>query len=147
MNLSPHFSLMEFTKSATGIRAGIDNTPTPDQIANLAVLCNEVLEHIRDHFGPVRIVSGFRCLPLNILVGGAKNSQHCNGEAADIEVPGVTMLDLFTWCRENVKFDQLALEFVDPNEPHSGWIHISYGPRMRGEVLVIDKHGTKTWQG
>lgn len=90
MKLTAHFQLEEFTRSATAIRCGIDNTPNEEQIANLKALCEEVLEPLRQHIGkPVVISSGYRCPKLNAAVGGVSNSQHMKGEAADLRIPSL----------------------------------------------------------
>lgn len=126
MKLSTNFTLEEFTKSQTAIRLGIHNTPNDREIAALITLCKEVLQPIRDAFGTTTINSGFRSDVLNRRIGGAAKSQHCKGEAADIEVPGVSNYDLAKWIQENLKFDQLILEFHTEGVPNSGWVHVSY---------------------
>ena len=125
MNLSPHFTLEEFTKSQTGDRMGIDNTPTEAHLANMKRLCTEVREVIRKSLGPIHINSGYRGEALNKAVGGAATSQHCNGEAADIEVPGVSNGDLAKWIERNCEYDQLILECYKKGQPNSGWVHVS----------------------
>lgn len=126
MNLSPHFTLEEMIKSQSGDRAGIDNTPTATHREALRALCVQVLEPIREHFGPVVINSGYRGAELNRLVGGAASSQHCAGEAADVEVPGMSNGDLARWIEKNLEYDQLILECYKPGIPSSGWVHVSY---------------------
>jgi len=125
MNLSPHFTLEEFTKSQTGDRMGIDNNPTEAHLTNMKRLCAEVLEVVRTNLGPVHINSGYRGEALNKAVGGAPTSQHCNGEAADIEVPGVSNGDLAKWIEKNCQYDQLILECYKKGQPNSGWVHVS----------------------
>jgi hypothetical protein len=126
MNLSPHFTLEEMIKSQSGDRAGIDNVPTAAHREALRALCVQVLEPIREHFGPVVINSGDRGAELNRLVGGAASSQHCAGEAADVEVPGISNGDLARWVEKNLEYDQLILECYKPGIPSSGWVHVSY---------------------
>ena len=127
MKLSDNFSLYEFTKSQTAIRHNIDNTPTEKQIFNLRNLCVHVLQPVRNNFlQPVIISSGFRCAELNIKIGGSIKSQHVQGQAADIEVVGVDNSHLSDFINDNLKFDQLILEFYDGVDPHSGWVHVSY---------------------
>lgn len=95
-------------------------------IPKLKRLCTEILEPIRDHFGvPFRPNSGFRSEKLNREIGGSSRSQHCLGEAVDIEIPGVSNFDLAQWINENLEFDQLILECYRPGEPKSGWVHVS----------------------
>ncbi len=140
MKLSEHFSLTEMTKSQTGERKGIDNTPGDKEIENLKSLCENVLEKIRIHFGrPVVINSGFRGPKLNKAVGGAKTSQHLTGQAADIEIPEISNKVLFCWIRDNLKFDQLILEFHKEGIPDSGWVHVSWNSSAnRQQTLTIN---------
>ena len=127
MQLSTHFSLEELTKSQTGGRLGINNEPTALHMKALKALCDKVLEPVRAHYGrPVVINSGYRGKTLNEAVGGAASSQHCNGEAADIEVPGVANADLAKWIEANLTYDQLILECYKRGVPDSGWVHVSY---------------------
>jgi putative chitinase len=128
MQLSPHFKLSEFTKSDTAIRKRIDNPPGPAHAKNLKLVCEKILEPVRNHFGrPVRINSGYRGPALNAAVGGSSKSQHCNGMAVDFEIDGLPNPDLAKWVSENCEFDQIILEFYDPKEgPNSGWVHASY---------------------
>lgn len=127
MQLSKHFSLEEMTKSQTASRKGIDNTPTPEVVENLKLLCENVLEYIRVRFGkPITVNSGYRGPALNKAIGGAKNSQHMTGQAADIEIIGVDNKVLFNWIKDNVEFDQLILEYYKEGVPDSGWVHVSW---------------------
>jgi len=128
MKLSDNFSLHEFTKSQTATRHGIDNTPSMTDILNLTSLCESVLQPVRNNFQkPMIISSGFRCKELNTKIGGSATSQHVIGQAADIEVLGVTNLELSDWIHHNLNYDQLILEFYNEKEgPHSGWVHVSF---------------------
>ena len=92
----------------------------------MIALCENVLQPIREHFGTTTINSGFRGDILNRRIGGAKKSQHRFGEAADIEVPGVSNYDLAKWIKDNLHFDQLILEYHTPGTPNSGWVHVSF---------------------
>ena len=143
MNLSPHFTLEEFTKSQIGIRTGIDNTPTEAHIINMKRLCAEVLEVVRANLGPVHINSGYRGQALNKAVGGMPTSQHCNGEAADIEVPGVSNGDLAKWIEKNCDYDQLILECYKKGQPTSGWVHVSLraGGNRKQELTAVVSNG------
>jgi len=126
MNLSRNFSLQEMIKSDTAIRKGIDNNPNADQIKKLEMLCERVLQPVRDHFGRVRVTSGFRSPELCAAIGSSANSQHAKAEACDFEVMGVDNAEVADWINMNIKVDQLILEFYTPGEPNSGWIHASY---------------------
>ena len=127
MKLSGHFSLAELTKSQTATRKGIDNKPTLDHIENLTELCTHVLEPTRRNFGkPMVISSGYRSEELCEAIGSSKNSQHAKGEAADFEMFGVDNKELAKYIKNNLVFDQLILEFYNPDDPSSGWVHCSY---------------------
>lgn len=145
MKLSKNFTLAEFIKSQTAIRRGIDNTMPEEHLEAAKKLAENVLQPVRDHFGPTGINSGYRGLELNEAVGGSKTSQHCKGQAADIEVPGVANYDLAKWIADNLDFDQLILEFYTPGIPDSGWVHVSYtGNNHRKQVLTASRVNGKT---
>jgi uncharacterized protein YcbK (DUF882 family) len=139
MKLTQHFTLEEMTKSQTASRKGIDNTAPPEVVENLKALCENVLEKIRIHFGkPLSINSGYRGPKLNKAIGGAKNSQHMTGQAADIEMVGMDNKILFCWIKDNLEFDQLILEYYKPGVPDSGWVHVSWNSQgNRKQVLTI----------
>lgn len=152
MRLSRNFTLAEMIKSQTAERKGIDNTPGEQDIQNMLVLAQEVLQPVRDNFGQVTINSGFRCTELNRALGSKDSSQHRVGQAADIEVAGVSNMELAEWIRDNLQFDQLILEFWYPDKgdnsvpgagPNSGWVHLSYKDdgTNRNQVLTINKYG------
>jgi zinc D-Ala-D-Ala carboxypeptidase len=126
MKLSNNFTLREMEKSQTATRKGIDNKATPEVTKQLTELATNVLQHVRDKWGPVSINSGFRSPALNTAIGGSTTSQHCKGEAADIEVMGLDNYELAKWIDENLKFDQLILEGYDGSDANSGWIHVSW---------------------
>jgi len=126
MNLSRNFSLQELIKSDTAIRKGIDNNPNADQIEKLKTLCERVLQPVRDHFGRVKVTSGFRSPELCAAIGSSVNSQHAKAEACDFEVIGVDNAEVADWIYTNLQTDQLILEFYTPGEPNSGWVHASY---------------------
>lgn len=138
MKLSANFSLAELTKSQTASRKGIDNTPSEEAIANLRLVCENILQPVRDHYGiPFSPNSGYRGPELNAAIGGSSRSQHMTGQAVDFEVPTISNFDLATWVRENLEFDQLILECYQPGVPKSGWVHCSYiGSNQRGAVLT-----------
>jgi uncharacterized protein YcbK (DUF882 family) len=145
MRLSNNFYLKEFTKSSTAIRHGLNNTPNATQIENLQVLCYNVLQPIRDEFGPFSPSSGYRSIELNDIIGGSRNSQHTRGEAADIEVSGVSNVDLYKWIVDNCEFDQVILEYYEKGDPHSGWVHVSSkNEDNRAKKTVAFKENGKT---
>ena len=125
MELTRNFTLSELTKSDTAIRKGINNNPNAEQIEKLKTLCEKILQPVRDHFGRVKVTSGFRSPELCQAIGSSINSQHAKAEAADFECPGVDNIELFDWIKNNLTPDQLILEFYTPGEPNSGWIHCS----------------------
>lgn len=140
MNLSPNFTLDEFVRSQEGTRRGIDNIPPQPVIDCLRDLCEKVLEPLREALGPVHISSGYRCPALNKAIGGAANSQHILGQAADIEVPGHSLDEVFNWLAENTPFDQIIREF-----PPGGWVHVSYSrTRQRGTKLLASLQKGRT---
>ena len=146
MKLGKYFSLEEMIKSQTAIRRGIDNIPSDDELESLFELVKNVLDPIREHFGlPVTVNSGYRGKKLNKAIKGSKNSQHCKGQAADIEIIGISNYDLACWIRDNMEFDQLILEFHNRKVPDSGWVHVSWvSPKKnRKQTLTIDNTGTK----
>jgi hypothetical protein len=138
MKLTKNFSLEEMTKSQTALRKGIDNTPTPDKIEPLTMLCESVLQPVRDHFDrPVTITSGYRSPELCVAIGSKITSQHTKGQAADFEVPGVSNMVVAEWIRDNLEFDQLILECYTGG--NTGWIHCSYVHEPRKQLLTYDK--------
>lgn len=148
MKLSEHFELAEFTRSDSAKRLGISNEPTPEHQANLKLLCEHILEPIREHFGrPILISSGYRSKALNAKTpGSSSTSQHCSGEAADIDMDGteVTNRQIFEFIRDNLKFDQLIYEFGSDSNPD--WVHVSYESigKQRNVILRSKKVGKTT---
>lgn len=138
MKLTENFNLNELTKSQVADRKGIPNNPSPDQIKALQKLAESVLQPLRNHYeSPVIITSGFRCAELCIAIGSNIDSQHAKGQAADLEIIGVSNYDVALWIKNNLDFDQLILEFwKGEDEPNSGWIHVSYvGKKNRKQTL------------
>jgi len=143
--LSKNFTLQEFTKSQTALRQGIDNTPSEEHLANATALFRNVVQPVRDHFGVTVINSGYRGPALNEAVGGSARSQHCKGEAVDIECPGYSNYTVAKWIEDNLDFDQLILEFYTPGIPDSGWVHVSYKSEdNRKHALTAMKEDGKT---
>jgi len=146
MNLSTNFTLKELTKSDTATRLGLDNTPDEETIENLKLLCEKVLQPVREHFGkPVTINSGYRSPESNAAVGGSKTSDHCKGQACDLEIEGVSNPDLAQWIMDNLEYTQLILEFYTQGQPNSGWVHVSYDPNnLKKQELTATKIAGKT---
>lgn len=130
IQLTEHFMLHEFTRSATAIDMGIDNTPPRAAIDCLQILCQQVLEPLRRRFGVIRITSGYRCDALNDAVGGVKGSQHRLGQAADIYISSVEEgKKMFHYIRQHLPFDQLLLERSASRRTR--WLHVSIRPDSR----------------
>jgi hypothetical protein len=146
MNLTANFSLHELSKSETALRMGFDNTPDAEATENLRLLCEKVLQPVRDHYGKgVKVNSAYRSPESNAAVGGSKTSDHCKGMAADIEIPGVPNADLAQWIMDNLEYTQLILEFYTPGIPDSGWVHVSYDPNnLKKQELTATKVAGKT---
>lgn len=141
MQLSPNFSLAEMTRTSQPF----PNVPTAAEIANLRLLCINVLEPIRAHYKrPVRVNSGFRGAKVNAAVGSKPTSQHRLGEAGDIEIECVSNADLARWIRDNLNFDQVILEAYKPDVAGSGWVHVSYREgrnRKSSLTMTMGTHG------
>lgn len=146
MNLTANFSLHELTKSETALRMGYENTPGETETDALRLLCEKVLQPVRDHYGKgVKVNSAFRSTESNSAVGGSKTSDHCKGMAADIEIPGVANAELAQWIMDNLDYTQLILEFYTPGIPDSGWVHVSYDPaNLKNQELTATKVAGKT---
>ena len=150
MKLSLHLDLSEVVRSESAKRKGISNMPTPEHIANFKILAEKVFEPIREHFRcPIHISSGYRSKELNATIPGASlTSQHCSGEAIDIDMDGtpngVTNRMVFDYIKDNLEFDQLIYEFGDSNNPD--WVHVSYETtgKQRKQILKAIRVNGKT---
>ena len=149
MQLSKHLSLAEVTRSDSAKRNGISNEPTAEHLENFKLLAEKVFEPIREHFKvPIHISSGYRSLALNKKIGGSLTSQHCSGEAIDIDMDGsasgVTNKQVFDFIKQHLNFDQLIWEFGTTSNPD--WVHVSYEStgKQRKQVLRAIKQGGKT---
>lgn len=139
MKLSKYFVLEEFTRSNTSQRNNIDNTPSEEVVDSIKRLCVNVLDPIREMFGPVTISSGYRNAKLNKLVGGSTTSQHVTGEAADITFGvGVDKVEVAKWIlNSGLEFDQMIVEAYNKADLSKGWLHISLSNSdNRREVLT-----------
>jgi zinc D-Ala-D-Ala carboxypeptidase len=132
MQLSDHFTLAELTKSDTASRMGLNNEPGSTVIEKLVLVCENILEPVRNHYGvPFSPSSGFRCLSLNRALGSS-------------DVPGISNKETAFWVRDNCDFDQIVLEFYEEEKPKSGWVHCSYrgDGKNRHDTFAFDG---KTW--
>jgi hypothetical protein len=139
MKLSNSFNLIEFTSSETASRRGIDNTPSIAVIENLRLLCENVLQPLRDKYGKsINITSGYRSPKLNKAIGGSSTSQHCFGQAADIQVDKKDYLKVWEILK-TLPFDQIIFEFGTESAPD--WIHVSFVQgKNRGQKLKAVKN-------
>jgi len=146
VNLTQNFTLSEMTKSETALRFGMANDPSETEIENMRLLCENVLQKVRNYYGMgVKVNSGFRHPLVNAKVGGSTASDHCKGMAADIEIPSIANADLAQWIVDNCEFRQVILEFYTPGVPDSGWVHVSYNPAdNKKQVLTAYKKDGKT---
>ena len=145
MKLSKNFTLAEYTKSQTALRNDIDNTPNDAHLEAAKALFEQVVQPVRDRFGPTVINSGYRGPELNEKVGGSPTSQHCLGQAVDIECPGIANADIAEWISKNTDYDQVILEFYTPGIPDSGWVHVTYNiAGNRGKSLTASKVDGRT---
>ncbi len=141
MKLSDHVTRAEFEHSPTAVKHGISNEMSLEQIERAKLVCVNCFEPIRAYLKkPIRVNSGFRSLLLNKKIGGSKTSQHCKGEALDLDLHD---RNLFNWIIDNVDFDQLIYEFGTDTE--ANWFHISYSKgKNRKQVLRALKRAGKT---
>ena len=147
MKISANLTLKEVSKSLTATRRGIDNEPKGEHLTALINLANNVFQPIREHFGkPIFVSSGYRSPELNKAIGGSKTSQHCKGEAIDIdndarEYP--SNADIFWYIYDHLEFDQMIWEFGDDKNP--SWVHVSYKSEgNRKQVLKASKSKGRT---
>ena len=125
--ISEHISYREGVYSITATRRGIDNTPNDEQLNNMELIADEVFEPLRTYVGgPIKINSFFRWPELNTAIGGSGKSQHCKGQAIDIDdtFGRMTNAEMYHWIKEHLEFDQMIWEFGDDDNPD--WVHISY---------------------
>ena len=150
MQLSKNLVLAEVMRSETAKRKGISNMPTPEHIENFKKLAENVFQPIRDHFAkPIHISSGYRSAALNKAIGGAASSQHCSGEAIDIDMDGtdITNAEVFNYIKENLEFDQLIWEFGTDTNPD--WVHVSYestGKQRKQILKAVKKNGATVYK-
>ncbi len=145
--ISKHISDKESVYSRTALRLGIDNTPTVKHRDNMIKLAKEVFEPLRTYVGgPIKINSFYRSPELNKAIGGSSKSQHCHGQAMDIDdtFGRMTNAEMFHFIRDNLDYDQMIWEFGDDDNPD--WVHVSYvSPKdNRQRCLLAYKYNGKT---
>lgn len=144
MQLSKNLTLAEVTRSNTAKRLGISNEPTKEHLYNLVDLAVNVFQPIREHFNaPIYISSGYRSEALNKAIKGSSTSQHCKGQAIDIDMDGtsITNKQVFDFIKDNLEFDQLIYEFGTKESPD--WVHVSYAKTNRKQVLKAERINNK----
>ena len=125
--ISKHISYKEGVYSRTAMRRGVKNNPNAEQMENMITIAEEVFEPLRMWVGgPIKINSFFRSPELNKAIGGSSKSQHCLGQAMDIDdtFGKMSNADMYEFIKENLDFDQMIWEFGDDNNPD--WVHVSY---------------------
>jgi len=138
MRLSKNFTLSEITKSNTAKRLGIDNAPNQEHLNNMQILIRDLIQPLRDALGPIRITSGYRNPTLNRAIGGSTKSQHCKGQAVDIQFwkkGEMCNKEIYDWVlKEGIEFDQMINEF------DYAWIHISLRPDNKNRRMVLEAY-------
>tara|TARA_B100000287_G_scaffold253580_1_gene238259 strand:- start:32 stop:490 length:459 start_codon:yes stop_codon:yes gene_type:complete len=138
MRLSKNFTLSEITKSNTAKRLGIKNAPNKEHLSNMQILIRDLIQPMRDALGPIRISSGYRSPVLNRAIGGSTKSQHCKGQAVDLqfwEKGEMCNKKVYDWVlKEGIEFDQMINEF------DYAWIHISLRPDNKNRKMVLEAY-------
>ncbi len=147
MKISKHVSMREAVESYTAKRRGIDNTPGDYELTNMTALAENIFEPLREYVGgPIKINSMYRSEALNKAIGGSSRSQHCQGNAMDLDdIYGhKTNKEMFEFIREKLDFDQLIYEFG--NEENPDWVHVSYvsEEKNRNRILKAVRDDGKT---
>jgi len=147
MKISDHITYAEAIHSNTAKRKGIDNTPNPNQIEAMKLLAEKVFEPLREWVGgPIKVNSFFRSADLNEAIGGSKTSQHCKGQAIDIDdtYGHASNAAMFDWIKANLDYDQMIWEFGTDQNPD--WVHVSYvhPDENRKRCLKAYREGGKT---
>ena len=147
MSISKHISYKEGVYSRTATRLGIKNNPNAEQMESMITIAEEVFEPFRMWVGgPIKINSFFRSPELNKAIGGSGKSQHCHGQAIDLDdtFGRATNAEMFEFIKEHLDFDQIIWEFGDETNPD--WVHISYvSPEQnRNRCLKAYKENSKT---
>ena len=145
--ISKHISDKESVYSRTALRLDIDNTPTAQHKENMIKLAEEVFEPLRAYVGgPIKINSFYRSPKLNKAIGGSSKSQHCHGQAIDIDdtFGRMSNAEMYEFIKEHLDYDQMIWEFGDNNNPN--WVHVSYvSPQEnRNRCLKAYKENGKT---
>jgi len=125
--ISKHISYKESVYSTTALRKNIENKPNEEQLENMKLISEKIFEPLREYVGgPIKINSFFRGADLNKAIGGSTRSQHCKGQAMDIDdtFGYKTNAQMYDWIKHNLDFDQMIWEFGNDDNPN--WVHVSY---------------------
>ena len=149
-NISKHISYKEATRSNTALRRGIENIPDVEELENMKLIAEKVFEPLRKWVGgPIKINSFYRSPELNVAIGGSKKSQHCHGQAIDIDdtYGHRSNASMFKHIRYNMDYDQIIWEFGDEKNP--AWVHVSYvsEEKNRNRCLRAHRYNGKTTYG
>ena len=145
--LSKHVSYKEGVYSITAKRLGLENDPTDAHLENMKLIAEKVFEPLRSYVGgPIKINSFYRGPELNKAIGGSAKSQHCHGQAMDIDdtYGHKSNADMYMYIKENLDYDQMIWEFGDDKNPD--WVHVSYVSQEenRNRCLKAYREGGKT---
>lgn len=138
--LSTNFTLAELTVSDAAVRKNYTEqfNPPDNVITALTELCENILQPLRNTVNAsIKVTSGYRCERTNKAIGGAKTSQHIDGEAADINVEGMSVEEVYLLIKDsNLPFDQVIQEF-------DAWVHVSYNSTKNRKMCLraVKKNG------
>ena len=138
MRLSKNFTLPEIIHSNTAKRLGINNAPNKEHLKSMQVLVRDLIQPMRDVLGPIRISSGYRNPELNRAIGGSSKSQHCKGEALDLQYWSKGKMcnkEIYDWViKSEIEFDQMINEF------DYSWIHISLKSNGKNRKQILEAY-------
>ena len=143
-NISDHITYKEATRSITAKRLGLSNAPTDEHLFNMKIIAKKVFEPLRNFINkPICINSMYRSPELNKAIGGSKTSQHCKGQAMDIDdkYGHTSNKDMFNFIKNNLSFDQLIWEFGTDDNPD--WIHVSYVSEEENRNMILKAYKNK----
>lgn len=145
--ISDHITYKEAVHSNTALRLNIENIPNNKEVSNMVIIATQIFEPLREYAeGPIKINSMFRSKDLNRAIGGSISSQHCKGQAIDLDdtFGCKTNAEMFSYIKTNLNFDQLIWEFGDSTNPN--WIHVSYvsDDLNRNKILIAEKINGRT---
>ena len=146
-NISKHITYKEATRSEAANRENLDNTPDAEQLKNMKALAMYIFEPLRIWVGgPIRINSFFRAPDVNVAVGGSTTSQHCKGQAFDLDdtFGHKTNAEMFHYIKDNLDFDQMIWEYGDDTNPD--WVHVSFKSNGQNRKQLLRKEKGKKYE-